>query len=76
MLRLTSTNIRNVSKNSNSGLVPVVSPSKPRLPFFHTPPSPALVEKVRGVTTDERGEYKIADLRPGTYSVTFTLPGF
>ena len=38
--------------------------------------SPALIEKVRSVVTDERGEYRIVDLRPGTYSVTFTLPGF
>ena len=38
--------------------------------------SPALIEKVRMVITDEKGEYKIVDLRPGTYAVTFTLAGF
>src|SRR5438034_8893059 len=38
--------------------------------------SPALIEKVRSVVTDERGLYRIVDLRPGAYSVTFTLPGF
>ena len=38
--------------------------------------SPALIEKVRVVTSDEQGNYRIVDLRPGTYSVTFTLPGF
>lgn len=38
--------------------------------------SPALIERVRTVTTDSHGEYKIVDLRPGVYSVTFTLPGF
>src|SRR5437867_170527 len=38
--------------------------------------SPALIEKVRTVVTDERGEYKIVDLRPGTYTVTFTLGRF
>src|SRR5207253_1913993 len=38
--------------------------------------SPALIEKVRSVITDELGNYKIIELRPGTYSVTFTLPGF
>jgi hypothetical protein len=38
--------------------------------------SPALIEKVRTVVTDAQGNYKIIDLRPGTYSVTFTLPGF
>ena len=38
--------------------------------------SPALIEKVRAAVTDDRGQYKIVDLRPGTYTVTFSLPGF
>jgi hypothetical protein len=38
--------------------------------------SPALIEKVRAVVTDGEGQYKIVELRPGTYSVTFTLAGF
>ena len=38
--------------------------------------SPALIEKVRSATTDGAGQYKITTLRPGTYTVTFTLPGF
>ena len=38
--------------------------------------SPALIEKVRSVISDGQGRYKIVDLRPGVYSVTFTLPGF
>ena len=38
--------------------------------------SPALIEKVRSVVTDDTGQYRIVDLRPGTYSVTFTLTGF
>ena len=38
--------------------------------------SPALIEKVRTVVTDNEGQYKILDLRPGTYAVTFTLAGF
>jgi Carboxypeptidase regulatory-like domain len=38
--------------------------------------SDALIEKTRSVTTDGDGQYKIVDLRPGTYSVTFTLVGF
>jgi hypothetical protein len=38
--------------------------------------SPALIEKVRTVTTDSEGNYRIVDLRPGTYTVTFTLTGF
>ena len=38
--------------------------------------SSALIEKVRSVVTDDTGQYRIVDLRPGSYSVTFTLTGF
>ena len=38
--------------------------------------SPALIEKVRTVTTDGAGQFQIIDLRPGMYTVTFTLAGF
>ena len=38
--------------------------------------SPALIEKVRVVVTDDQGLYRIVDLRPGIYTLTFTLPGF
>jgi len=38
--------------------------------------SPALIEKTRTGVTDGEGAYKIINLRPGTYSVTFTLTGF
>lgn len=38
--------------------------------------SPALIEKVRTVVTDDSGQYRIVDLRPGVYKLTFTLPGF
>ncbi len=38
--------------------------------------SPALIEKVRSAVTDGQGNYKIFELRPGTYTVAFTLPGF
>lgn len=38
--------------------------------------SPALIEKVRTATTTEEGQYRIIDLRPGSYVVTFTLTGF
>ena len=38
--------------------------------------SPVLIEKVRTAVTDGAGRYRIVDLRPGTYVVTFTLPGF
>lgn len=38
--------------------------------------SSSLIEKVRTVVTDGQGRYNIVDLRPGLYTVTFTLPGF
>ena len=38
--------------------------------------SPALIEKVRSVVTDGSGQYRIIDLRPGTYAVVFNLSGF
>jgi hypothetical protein len=38
--------------------------------------SPALIEKVRSVITDDQGQYKVIDLRPGSYVVTFSLAGF
>jgi hypothetical protein len=38
--------------------------------------SPALIEKVRSAATDGTGQYRIENLRPGTYVVTFTLSGF
>src|SRR5262245_18080328 len=38
--------------------------------------SPVLIEKVRTAVTDGSGQYRIIDLRPGVYSVAFSLPGF
>ena len=38
--------------------------------------SPALIEKVRTAVTDGNGQYQIVNLPPGTYAVSFTLPGF
>jgi Carboxypeptidase regulatory-like domain len=38
--------------------------------------SPVLIEKTREAVTDGSGLYRILDLRPGTYTVTFSLPGF
>src|SRR5438477_826098 len=38
--------------------------------------SPVLIEKVRSVVSNDTGQYRIEALRPGTYSVTFSLPGF
>ncbi len=38
--------------------------------------SPALIEQARSAVTDTSGNYRITDLRPGTYKITFTLSGF
>jgi hypothetical protein len=38
--------------------------------------SPALIERVRSTTTDEQGQYRLPELRPGVYVLTFTMPGF
>jgi hypothetical protein len=38
--------------------------------------SDALIERVRSGVTDGAGRFAIISLRPGTYTVTFTLPGF
>ena len=38
--------------------------------------SPVLIEKVRTATTDGTGRFRIEDLRPGTYTLTFSLQGF
>src|SRR3954463_751665 len=38
--------------------------------------SPVLIEKVKNGVSDEQGRYRIVDLRPGTYKLTFTLAGF
>src|SRR2546428_3654714 len=38
--------------------------------------SPALIEKVRTAVTDDQGRFNIVELRPGTYTATFTLAGF
>jgi hypothetical protein len=38
--------------------------------------SPVLIEKVRSTVSDGTGQYRLTELLPGTYSITFTLPGF
>src|SRR6185295_17354813 len=38
--------------------------------------SPALIEKARAAVTDGNGQYRIENLRPGSYSVVFSLAGF
>ena len=38
--------------------------------------SPSIIEQVRSVVTDGAGQYLIVALEPGTYTVTYRLPGF
>src|SRR5215510_6664619 len=38
--------------------------------------SPVLLEKVRTAVSDGTGQYRILDLTPGTYTVTYSLAGF
>jgi hypothetical protein len=59
--------ITGVVKDASGGVLPGVTVEAA---------SSALIEKVRSVVTDATGQYRIVDLRPGTYTVTFTLPGF
>src|SRR5262245_37323557 len=56
-----------VVRDSSGGVIPGVTVEAA---------SPALIEKVRSAVTDAAGLYRIVDLRPGTYSLTFSLPGF
>src|SRR5437016_4148754 len=62
-----SGNITGVVKDSSGALMPGVAVEAA---------SPALIEKVRTTVSDEQGRYRIVDLRPGLYTVTFALPGF
>ena len=56
-----------VVRDSSGGVIPGVTVEAA---------SPVLIEKVRSSVTDNDGLYRIVDLRPGTYTLTFSLPGF
>jgi uncharacterized protein (DUF2141 family) len=38
--------------------------------------SPALIEKTRTAVSDATGQYRLTELPPGIYAVTFALTGF
>ena len=59
--------ITGVVKDASGGVLPGVTVEAA---------SPALIEKIRSVVTDASGQYRIIDLRPGTYSLTMSLTGF
>src|SRR4249920_942369 len=62
-----TSSIAGVVKDASGGVMPGVTVEAT---------SPVLIERVRSAVTDSDGQYKIINLRPGTYTVTFTLPGF
>src|SRR5947208_14342961 len=59
--------IAGVVRDSSGGVLPGVSVEAA---------SAALIEGTRTAVTDNGGSYKIENLRPGVYAVTFTLTGF
>ena len=59
--------IAGVVRDASGGIIPGVAVEAS---------SDALIEKTRAVVTDGEGRYRIVDLRPGSYIVTFTLAGF
>lgn len=62
-----SSGIAGIVRDTSGGVLPGVTVEAA---------SPALIEKVRTVVTDEQGRYNVVDLVPGTYAVTCTLQGF
>ena len=59
--------IAGVARDTNGGVLPGATVEAS---------SPVLIEKVRTVVTGDDGTYRILDLRPGLYTVTFSLQGF
>jgi len=64
---LAQATITGVVKDASGGVLPGVTVEVA---------SPALIEKTRATTSGADGSYRIVELRAGTYSVSFTLPGF
>jgi len=66
-LALAPSTIVGVARDSSGGVLPGVTVEAA---------SDALIEGMRTAITDDQGLYRLVDLRPGSYTVTFTLPGF
>jgi hypothetical protein len=75
---LTSPSMSTAAQTLGSGIVGVVKdPSGAIVPGVAVElVSPALIGGPQTVYTDAQGQYRFVDLRPGTYSLTFTLDGF
>src|SRR4051812_41633963 len=67
LAQVTSSSIVGVVKDQTGGVLPGVMVEVA---------SPALIERVKTSVTDGNGEYRVLDLRPGDYTITFTLEGF
>jgi Carboxypeptidase regulatory-like domain len=67
MARAQGASIAGVVKDTSGAVLPGVTVEAA---------SPVLIEKTREAVTDGSGQYKIINLLPGTYTVTFTLSGF
>ena len=65
-LAFAQASITGVVRDSSGGVLPGVTVEVS---------SPALIERVRSSVTDGDGQYRIVDLRAGTYTLTFSLPG-
>jgi len=59
--------ISGIVKDTSGGVLPGVTVEAS---------SPVLIERVRTAVADSSGQYRIVNLGPGTYTLTFTLPGF
>src|SRR5262249_32256386 len=66
-VRAQSASIAGVVKDTSGAVLPGVNVEVA---------SPALIEKTREAVSDGSGQYKVIQLVPGVYTVTFTLQGF
>ena len=67
LARAQSSSIGGAVRDTSGGVLPGVTV---------TVSSPTLIEGAKETTTDGAGLYRVPDLRPGTYTVKFVLPGF
>ncbi len=67
VLAQSASGIAGVVRDSSGGVLPGVSVEAA---------SSALIEGSRSAVSGSNGQFQVTDLRPGDYTVTFTLPGF